>query len=91
MTHLQLHQIDNFTDLFSDSRFAGLLLYLEKQRPRLTQKEPHGMIQDSGRLDAYLDLLDKIRAVQRPPTASEPIVRPQGNYQASPSFAQNQP
>lgn len=79
MKHEQLFQIEKFTELFTDARFVALMMYLRKQRPRAFQKEPHGMIQDSGRIDAYLDLLDKIEEAKIPPNKT-PIVQPAPNY-----------
>lgn len=89
MKHEQLFQIEKFTELFTDPRFVALMMYLRKQRPRANQKEPHGMIQDSGRIDAYLDLLDKIEEAKIPPNKN-PGVQPAANY-ATPSLTRVQP
>lgn len=82
MKHEQLFQIEKFTELFTDPRFVALMMYLRKQRPRANQKEPHGMIQDSGRIDAYLDLLDKIEEAKTPPI-QEPLTNRAPNYSRS--------
>lgn len=68
MTKLQLHGTDNFSSLATDPRFAALMVYLRSQRPKATGREAHHMIQDSGRLEQYLELLDTINDAFNPPT-----------------------
>lgn len=88
MSIAQLHDIPNFTELFTDPRFIGLLMYLRKNRPKATQREAHGIIQDCGRIDAYLDLIDKMEEAQRLPEARAQM-EPRIPYNSTQSLDQN--
>lgn len=83
MTQTQLHSIKDFHSLQTDDRFAALMIYLKERRPRLEAKEPHGMIQDGGKLDAYLKLIDTIEEAFRAPSAEVKVPRAAGPYQTA--------
>ena len=89
MTQKQLHSIEKFSELQTDSRFVGLLMYLRKNRPRASQKELHGMIQDSGRVDAYLELIDKIEDVFRAPQMEQEAVAAPPYHNSTATLNQN--
>jgi hypothetical protein len=63
----------DFASLATDRRFAALMVYLRSQRPRANGGDAHQMIQDSGRLDQYLDFLDQINAAFIPPSEQKDI------------------
>lgn len=90
MTLIELHQIPDFTELFVDPRFVGLMMYLQVNRPRANSAEPHGMIRDSGRLEAYLEILEKMQEVKRLPEGRPNIPRP-APYQSAPAPQQSAP
>jgi hypothetical protein len=87
MTHAQLHQLKDFTGLFADERFVCLLMHLQETPPRAKNTEPHGMIQDSGRMDGYLETLDRIRALQKAPQLTGAVSRTP-SYQSGPTLEQ---
>lgn len=57
-----LHRIPNFAELQSDPRFVGLVMHLASKRPKAASHEAHGMIQDSGKLEAFLQFHEDIKA-----------------------------
>lgn len=87
MTELQLHKIKDFSALFQDERFVGLMMYLSENPPKIDQREPHGMIQDSGVMKGYFEVLKKIRGLRTPPNINTQIERPPA-YQTAPPAEQ---
>lgn len=62
MTNSALHRIPEYASLEVDPRFVGLIEYLRSVRPKALSTDAHGMIQESGKLEAYLEFLDLIKA-----------------------------
>lgn len=73
MTHRQLHQTPDFVSLQTDARFVALMMHLRSNRPKADGREAHHMIQDSGKLEQYLLILDTIdTAFTAPREESQP-------------------
>lgn len=95
MNRSQLHSLQGpnkepFEALYADPRFVGLLMYLRKKGPRAKSTEPHGMIQDSGRMDLFLELMELIDDAQFPPAPQIESSRPVA-YSAPRHSENNQP
>lgn len=73
MTKLDLHRTPDFASLATDQRFAALMVYLRSQRPRANGGDAHQMIQDSGKLEQYLGLLDTINDAFNPPSEGREV------------------
>lgn len=75
-THQQLHTIEGFSDLVRDPRFVMLMSVARQQRPKPHGAEAHNLIFDSGRLDGYLDCLDRLNELLNPPVEQKDFTAP---------------
>lgn len=66
MTLKQAQTTKDFFGLKDDERFKALLAYLVTKRPRARSADPSGMIQESGKMDAYFEFFDQIDSAFRP-------------------------
>lgn len=91
MTKQTLHNIPNFIALQTDERFMGILEYLRTKRPRASSNEPHGMIQDCGRLEQFLQTLDYVDEAFTPIQGSFDVPRgtPYSHDKQTPTSKEN--
>lgn len=89
MTKQELHMTPDFVSLQTDQRFVALLMYLRTNRPKAKGGEAHQMIQDSGRLDEYLDMVDRITTAFTAPS-EKPEQKTFAPYSNLPLSTENQ-
>lgn len=76
MTLAELHQQKDLQALYVDPRFIALTLYLRSNRPRITSADPHIVIKDGGRLEGWLECLEKMEEASIPPQLRGNVERP---------------